>query len=81
MIVGMSLVVYRGEHVECVPSPTPLRQQSRGIRTRFFQSLVMEDQRVGVPVVAQWIKNLISIHEAAGLIPGLTQRVKDPALP
>jgi len=28
--------------------------------------------------VAQWMKNLSSIHEAAGLIPGLTQWVQDP---
>ena len=33
-----------------------------------------------VPVVAQQIKNPISIHEDVGLIPGLPQWVKDPAL-
>ena len=31
-----------------------------------------------VPAVAQWVKNLASIREDAGLIPGLTQWLRIP---
>ena len=36
---------------------------------------------LGIPIVAQGVKNPTSIHVDAGLIPGLAQCVKHPVLP
>ena len=43
--------------------------------------LVYYLRNLGVPVVAQGVKNPTSIHEVAGLISGLPQWVEDPMLP
>ena len=44
---------------------------------RIFHFKIWE---AGVPVVAQGLTNPTRNHEVAGLIPGLVQWIKDPAL-
>ena len=39
----------------------------------------LQKLKIGVPIVAQLVKNPTSVHEDAGSIPGLSQCVKDPA--
>ena len=39
-----------------------------------------KEKEEGVPIVAQWLRSPINIHEDEGSIPGLAQWVKDPAL-
>ena len=52
----------------------------KGPQLWFSGSGIFKEQNKGVPIVAQWVKNLTSIHEDVGLIPGLTWWVEDLVL-
>ena len=41
----------------------------------------LKRQKLGVPVVAQWLTNPTRNHEVVGSVPALAQWVNDPALP
>ena len=45
-----------------------------------FSLYWLKQNKVGVLIVTEWVKNLTSIHKDVGLIPGLAQWVKDPVL-
>ena len=68
-------------HVEWISNEVLLCSTGNSIQAlgidhgRWYQK-----KNVGVPAVAQWVKNLTNIHEDAGSIPGLAQWVKDLAL-
>ena len=49
---------------------------------KFFNfNMYLKKVALGVPIVAQRVKNPNSIHEDTDLIPGLARWVKDPLLP
>ena len=66
--------------VATVPQFRIFAQESITV-TVFLFLFVFKEFVSGVPFVAQQLTNPTRVCEDAGLIPGLAQRVKDPALP
>ena len=60
--------------------PINLRFESHSLAAVQAKSTIKRRHR-RCPIVAQWVKKPPSIHEDEGSIPGLTQWVKNMALP
>ena len=63
-----------------VEGPAKVNSDFQG-RKNLWSDTKYKKVGLGVPIVAQWLMNLTSVHEEEGLMPGLAQRVKDLALP
>ena len=50
------------------------------LQREYVSHIIQMSRGMGVPTVAQRVKEPDSVHEEAGLIPGLTQWFKDLAL-
>ena len=82
-IENYSMTIFNIRRISVLPQiqRNVYKNKMRLFYEKILKILAIKSVTKGVPVVAQWLMNSNNIHEYTGLIPGLAQWGKDPALP